>query len=285
MSATGAAKPSLKMFNHIPKLGLMAFEGRFPILLAEAAADQHIPVVAFGVRGLTPEELESKVERIHWMQLGQFEKFVEKMHQEEIRHLIMAGRVQHNSIWRYRGFDKRSLKVLGKMINRKADTVLKAVVDELQKEGIQVLDSTLLLQRCMPRKGHLTPWHKLSAREKRDIDFGVPLAKQIAGMDIGQTIVVKDLAVVAVESLEGTDETIARAGRITGGDIVVIKVAKPRQDSRFDFPVTGPGTIASIREAGGGLLTLIESQALFFDQEEALAMAKDAGVGITVIPG
>lgn len=270
----------LAHLKSIPRLGLMAFEGRFPVLLAQAAAELHIPVTVFGVQGLTPPEIEKIVDRVHWMQLGQFGKFIEQAHEENIRHVVMAGRVQHNAIWKYRGFDLRSLGVLRRLINRKADTVLGAVVEELAREHIEVIDSTMLLRSCMPHKGLMTPGRPITPTEMKDIEFGLPIARQIAGMDIGQTIVVKDLAVVAVESLEGTDETIARAGHITGGGVVVVKVSKPKQDKRFDYPVVGPGTIKALRAAGGGVLAMMAGHALFFDQEEALALASEAKIGV-----
>ncbi|MFP4381159.1 MAG: LpxI family protein [Candidatus Sumerlaeia bacterium] len=271
------------MLQGIPRLGIMAFEGRFPILLAQAAAQLGIPVTAFGVKGMTPDELADYVDRLHWLQLGQFNKFIDKLHEEGIKHVIMGGRVQHNSIWRYRGFDRRSLKLLGKLVNRKADTVLNAVVDELARENITVLDSTLLLRECMPAKGVLTVGCEPTREQYKDIEFGLPLAHQIAGMDIGQTIIVKDLAVVAVEGLEGTDEAIRRAGRIANGGIVVIKVPKPRQDYRFDFPVIGPGTIRSIAKAGGGALAIIAEHALFFDQQEALELALENQIPVVAL--
>jgi len=283
MSRTVASPTDLSILENIPRLGLMAFEGRFPILVAQAAAERSIPVTAFGVKGLTPPELAGEVDRMHWMELGQFSRFVDQLHAENICHVVMAGRVQHNSIWRYRGFDRRSLRVLGRLINRKADTVLNAVVAELESEQIEVIDSTLLIRSCMPEKGLLTPKRALSDRERKDVEFGLPIARQIAGLDIGQTIVVKDLAVVAVESLEGTDETILRAGRIVGGGIVVIKVSKPRQDPRFDFPVIGPGTIRSIRQAGGGVLAVMAGHALFFDRAEALEIAREAGICVIAL--
>jgi UDP-2,3-diacylglucosamine hydrolase len=283
MSMGTSPQTDLSVLDNIPHLGLMAFQGRFPILVAQAAAERGIPVTAFGVKGITPPELADEVIRMHWMELGQFSRFVDQMHAENIRHVVMAGRVPHNAIWHYRGFDLRSLKVLGKLINRKADTVLGAVVAELAKERIEVIDSTLLLRGCMPEKGLLTPKRPLTERETRDVEFGLPIARQIAGMDIGQTIVVKDLAVVAVESLEGTDETILRGGKIAGGDIVVIKVSKPRQDARFDYPVIGPDTIRTIQAAGGGALAVMAGHALFFDRTEALEIAAQADIGVIAI--
>ncbi len=271
---------NIKDVDHI---GLIACGGRLPFILAQAASEVSIPVSAFAINGITKPELADHVDRIHWMDLGDLSKFIKECHTEDIHHVLMAGRVPHNAIWRYRGFDKRSLKLLGRMVTRKADSILGSVVEELAREGIEVLDHPLLLGRCMPKKGLMTPKRPLSRREKKDIEFGFPIAREIAGMDIGQTVVVKDLAVVAVESLEGTDETIRRAGEIADGGIVVIKVAKPHQDSRFDIPVVGPGTIRSIRETGGGVLAMMARQTLFFDQAETIEMAQKAKIGIQVI--
>ncbi|MBN1868179.1 UDP-2,3-diacylglucosamine diphosphatase LpxI [Candidatus Sumerlaeota bacterium] len=269
--------------RQIPRLGLMAGEGRFPILVAQAATQNAIPVTAFAIEGVTPPELAGFVEQMHWLKLGQFSRFIDQLHADDIRHVVMAGRVAHNNLWRYRGFDVRSLRVLKNMVNRKADTLLGAVVEELARENVTVIDSSLLLTECLPKKGLLTPQRPLTEREEKDIEFGLPLARQIAGLDIGQTIVVKDLAVVAVESLEGTDETIRRAGRIADGDIVVIKVSKPQQDRRFDLPVVGPETIRSIREAGGGALAVMAGEALFFDQTEAIALAHESNIAIVAV--
>ena len=274
---------TLENVSSIPRLGLLAGEGRFPYLIAHAAGELGIPVTAFAMNGITPQDLTDHVDAIHWMELGQFSEFIDQVHADGIEYVIMAGRVPHNSIWRYRGFDRRSLRLLGKMVTRRADSILGTVVEELESEHIHVLDSSLFLRKCMPGKGVLTPGRVPTSREEKDIEFGFPLARQIAGMDIGQTIVVKDLAVVAVESLEGTDETIKRAGRIADGDIVAIKVCKPHQDSRFDIPVVGPGTLKSMAKAGGGTLAFMAGEVLFFDQEEALKIAAEANICVIAI--
>lgn len=275
-------EPKANTLN-IPHLGLLAGKGRFPFLLAKAAADLGIPVTVIAFNGITPVELGQQVNQIHWMELGQVSRVLETLHAEGIRHVIMAGQVAHNSIWRYRGFDMRGLKILGKMINRKADSILGAVVAELKREGIEVVDQSLLIRSCMPAKGLLTPGRPLTPREEKDVEFGFPIARQIAGMDIGQTLIVKDLAVVAVESLEGTDEAIRRAGRIAEGGIVVIKVCKPHQDSRFDIPVVGPQTIRSLTESGGGALVFMANETIFFDQLEAIELARTAGIAVAAI--
>jgi DUF1009 family protein len=272
-----------EILRQIPRLGLMAGEGRFPILVAQAAAQNSIPVTAFAIEGVTPAELAQYVERIHWLKLGQFSRFIDLLHADGICHVVMAGRVAHNNLWRYRGFDLRTLRVLKTLANRKADSILGAVVEELAREKVTVIDSSLLLTECLPKKGLMTPKRPLTERERKDVEFGFPIARQIAGLDIGQTIVVKDLTVVAVEGLEGTDETIRRAGQIAEGDIVVIKVSKPRQDKRFDMPVIGPQTIRSIRDAGGGALAVMAGEALFFDQAEAIALAQESNIAIEAV--
>lgn len=269
--------------ENISRLGLMAGGGRFPFILAQSAAELSIPVTVFAIKEITSPELEQYVDRVHWLTLGQFSKVIKLCHAEDIHHIVMGGRVPHNAIWRYRGFDKRTLRLLGKMVTRKADSILGAVTEELAQEDIRVVGQSLLLGGCMPKEGLLTPERPLTKSEKADVKFGYPLARKIAGMDIGQSIIVKDLAVVAVESLEGTDETILRGGKIAGGNVVLIKVAKPHQDSRFDIPVIGPGTIRTMKEAGGGVIAVMAGKTLFFDQDEAIAKAHEAGIGIVAI--
>lgn len=283
MTPDRADRPHVSNIKEIPRLGLFAGGGRFPLLLARSAAQFPIPLTAFAIKGIADPALADFATQIHWVDLGQFSDAISRCHAEDIRHVVMAGTVPHNAIWRYRGFDKRSLKLLGRVATRKADSLLGGVVEELEREGIEVIDSSLLIGECMPKKGLLTPKRRLTRREKKDIAFALPLARQIAGMDIGQTIVVKDLAVVAVESLEGTDETIKRAGAIADGDIVVVKVSKPRQDSRFDIPVIGPDTVRSIQEAGGGALAILAGETLFFDREEAVALAHQAHIAIVAV--
>ncbi len=273
--------PDIREINH---LALIAGGGRFPFLLIQSARELSIPVTVFAINGVTSPELANQVERIYWLELGEaLSRFIEHCHADGIRYVVMGGRMAHNMIWRYRGFDKRSLRVLARMVTRRADGILGTVSDELAHDGIQMLDQSFLLKNCMPERGLLTPRRALTRTEKKDIKFGFPLAREIAGMDIGQTVVVKDLAVVAVEGLDGTDETILRAGRISGGGNVVIKVCKPHQDSRFDIPVIGPDTVRTLQQAGGGALAVMANETLFFDREEAVQLAQEAGIAIVSI--
>jgi hypothetical protein len=277
--------PPRDVARQIPRLALIAGAGQAPFLVARAAKGFHIPVTVYAIEGFTDPEFADKVEveGIHWFTLGEVAKALEHLRATEIRHVVMIGKVSHEAIWHYREFDETSRRLLDGMTSRKADGVLGTIVNLLKAQSIEVIDSTLLLGDCMPGPGLLTKKRPLTEREQKDIDFGLPLAREIAGMEIGQTIVVKDLSVVAVEGMEGTDETIRRAGGIARGGIVVVKVARPRQDWRFDVPVIGPDTVRSLQQAGGGVLAIEAGSTLFLDQEEAVSLAESSDVAIVAV--
>jgi len=261
-------------------IGLIAGKGNFPRLLARAATDQGFRVEAFAIERVTDPELAEDVSAIHWLHLGQFGRLIEICHERRVETLAMAGAVPHTAIFRYRGFDPRSLKILSRAANLKADSILGAVTAELAREHIEVLDSTLFLRSLMPKRGLLTPRRRLSQSEKQDIRFGMPIAKEIGRLDIGQSVAVKDRAVVAVESLEGTDAMIQRAGRLAGPGCVICKVAKPEQDSRFDVPVIGLETVRAMVRASATVLAIEAGATLFFQQEEALRLAHGNRIAI-----
>lgn len=271
--------PSLPV-QDLHHLGLIAGEGQFPFLLARAARDRNIAVTAIGVKGITSPDLANEVSSMHWVEFGQFNRLIQICHDTGIHKAIMAGRIQHRSIFQLARIDRRGIKLLAKAPSKKADALLGAITDELASEDIEILDSTMFLRECMPPAGLMTPGAPLNPLALEDIEFGWPLAKSIAGMDIGQTIVVKDKSVVAVEAMEGTNETIARAGEIAGEGCVVIKVSKPRQDKRFDVPVIGLTTIKKMIKARCLALAIPGGEALFFDREEACALAEANGISI-----
>ncbi|HOE97246.1 MAG TPA: UDP-2,3-diacylglucosamine diphosphatase LpxI [Candidatus Sumerlaeota bacterium] len=259
-------------------IGLIAGEGRFPILLAQAARDRGISVTAVGINGITSPELADYVDTMRWVEFGQFNRLIQICHEHNIRQAIMAGRVKHRSIFQISKMDGRGMKLLARSVSRKADDLLGAVTREFAIENIEMLDSTLLLRQCMPPSGLLTPNCPPTQEILDDIEFGKPLANAIAGHDIGQTIVVKQGAVIAVEAMEGTNQTILRAGEIAGEGCVVVKVAKPRQDRRFDVPVLGLTTVKKLIQARGRAIAFPGSQALFFEVEEAVALAESRGI-------
>jgi DUF1009 family protein len=259
-------------------LGLIAGEGQFPFLLARAAREHKIAVTAIGIRGVTPPDLSSEVDAMHWVEFGQFNRVIEICHATGIAKAIMAGRIKHNSIFQLTKIDKRGLKLLTRATSRKADALLGAITDELARENIQILDSTLFLHDCMPPAGLYTPSVPPGREVREDVEFARPLANAIAGLDVGQTVVVKQKTIVAVEAMEGTDATILRAGQIGGEGCVVVKVSKPRQDKRFDVPVIGLTTIQKMIQARCAALAFPGGQALFFDHEEACRLATEHGI-------
>jgi UDP-2,3-diacylglucosamine hydrolase len=254
-------------------LGLIAGEGKFPFLLAKAAKDRNIFVTAIGIHGITSPDLTQEVDAMFWVEFGQFNRLIEVCHEAGIQKAVMAGRIKHHSIFQLAKIDRRGIKLLAKTASKKADALLGAITDELAREDIEILDSTLLLRECMPAAGLLTPTVPPSPTVMDDILFGRPLANSIAGLDVGQTIVVKHKSIVAVEAMEGTNQTILRAGEIAGEDCVVIKVSKPRQDRRFDVPVIGLTTIKKLITARCAALAIPGGEALFFERDEACALA------------
>lgn len=262
-------------------IGLIAGKGDFPLLLARAAIDQGYRVEAFALTNITGPEIEScGAESVHWISFGQFAKIIDICQERGISKLAMVGHVPHTSIFHFRGFDQRSLKVLSKSINLKADSLLGAVCEELKSEGIEMMDSTFFLRSLMPGPGLLTPKRKLSKEERQDINMGLALAKEMGRLDVGQSVAIKNKAVVAVEAIEGTDAMIKRAGEIAGRGFAICKVAKPMQDKRFDVPVIGDQTIRSMVAAGGAILAFEADATLFFRQQEAIALASENNIAI-----
>jgi DUF1009 family protein len=265
------------------RIGLIAGQGDFPKLLAQAARSNGVHVVMFALKNFAGPDIEEFGDETHWLELGQLGKAIDLMHQNDVRAISMAGRVPHQSILQYRHFDARAVKLLARSLNRKADSLLGAVAAEFKGEGIEVLDSSLFLKSLMPARGLLTPGRPLHADEQENVDFGYPIAKAVAGQDIGQTIVVKDKLVVAVEGLEGTDKCIRRAGELAGPGCVVIKVSKPQQDMRFDVPVVGPGTMESMQAAGCVALAVSAGECLLFHREQVVEKAQACGIGIVAV--
>ncbi len=265
----------------VPKrIAVIAGGGDFPKLIARAARGVGTEVYVLALRGFADNDLEQLATQLEWLELGQLNRAIELLHSLGIEYLILAGRVPHTTIFQYRHFDWRALKLLTRAVNKKADTLLGLLSDEFEREGIHVLDSSLFLKSLMPLPGLLTPRRPLTETEQSDLEFGFPIAKLIAGQDIGQTIVVKEKMVIAVEAAEGTDECILRAGALAGPGCIVVKVSKPNQDFRFDIPVIGKKTIETMEKAGARAIGVSAGECLIFDQEEVIALAEKKGIGI-----
>jgi DUF1009 family protein len=251
--------------------------------MAQAARSNGVQVVIFALRSFATEEIAQLSDEVFWLELGQLGKAIELMKEHDVRSVAMAGRVPHQSILQYRHFDARAVKLLARSLNKKADSLLGAVASEFEREGITVLDSSLFLKSLMPASGLLTPRRPLTPEEQENVDFAYPIAKAIAGQDVGQTIVVKDGIVVAVEALEGTDKCIRRAGELAGRGCIVVKVSKPGQDMRFDIPVIGPATIESMRAAGCTALAVSARECLVFHREEVVGMAEKNSIAMVAV--
>jgi len=261
------------------KIGLIAGNGNFPVLFAKEASKNGFDVVAIAIKEETPPELEDFVKSLYWVKFGQLNKMIQWLKSESVKKAVMVGHIKHKHIFKQHSLDLKALNLLIGLKDKKADTILGSIADALNSEGIEILPSTTFLSFLMPLKGVITKRGPTS-EEENDIAFGTSIAKEIARLDIGQTVVVKNASVVAVEAMEGTDETIKRAGKIGGRGIVVVKVSKPKQDLRFDVPVIGIGTIHIMVETGASALAVDAQRCLFFDKEEALKLADENNICI-----
>ena len=218
--------------------------------------------------------------RIHWVSLGQLGACIKLLKEDGVTHAVMAGQVKHTRIFSG-GIvpDMLLLGVLTRLASRNTDGLIGAVADVLRDRGIELMDSTALLQPLLAAPGVLTR-RGPSAEEQKDFQFGYRMADAIAALDIGQTIAVRQQAVVAVEAMEGTDEVIARAGRLSGPGAAIVKVAKPNQDMRFDVPVVGIATVRAMQEAGASALSIDAGRTLVIEGRAVITAADDAGIAI-----
>src|SRR5258706_637152 len=260
--------------------GLIAGNGRFPFLVLEGARSQGTDMAVIAIKEEADADLAKREPRLHWVSLGELSKTIDLLHKEGVTQAVMAGQVKHNKIFSAIRPDWKLAKLLFALPKKNTDSLIGAVAKVLEDEGIRLVDSTLFLKPLLPQAGVLTR-RTPSADESADMAYGLGVARNIASMDIGQTVVVSSQACVAVEAMEGTDETIARAARLAAGKpLVVIKVSKPKQDMRFDVPVVGLPTIATMRTAGATALAVDAERTLLFDRAALLAAADDAGIAI-----
>jgi DUF1009 family protein len=259
---------------------LIAGNGRFPFLVLEAARSQGIEMAVIALREEASPELEGLSQRLHWVSLGELSRALELLHSEGVTHAVMAGQVKHNKIFSSIRPDWRLAKLLFSLAQRNTDSLIGALARVLESEGIELVDSTAFLRPLVPEVGVLTR-RAPNEHESGDIAYGRKIAQQIAGLDLGQTVVVRERACVAVEAMEGTDETITRAARVAGGaPLVVVKVAKPRQDMRFDVPVAGLNTVEVMKQANVTALAIDAGRTLIFDLPAVVAAADAAGIAI-----
>jgi hypothetical protein len=272
------------------RIGLIAGNGTFPLLVLDAARAQGFDVVVAALK----EEASPEIERhgaaaVHWLSLGELSRLIETFQREGVRRAIMAGQVKHKQIFSSIRPDWKLATLLLSLGTRNTDSLLGAVAQTLAKEGITLENSTSFLEPLLAKAGVLTQ-RALSPPEKKNIEYGRIVARHLAHYDIGQTVVVAESACVAVEAMEGTDAAIGRAGEIMrslageastlGRELTVVKIAKPNQDMRFDVPVIGVKTIEVMRKAGATCLALDAGKCLLLEGNAIIAAADSAGIAI-----
>lgn len=260
--------------------GLIAGNGDFPFLVLEGARSRGIEMAVIAIREEASPALERSAKRFHWISLGELSRGIDLLHKEGVKHAVMAGQVKHNKIFSSIRPDWRLAKLLITLPAKNTDSLIGAVARVLHDEGIELVDSTKFLGSLLPSAGVLAR-RAPDSGESADIEYGRGIARQIAALDLGQTVVVRDRACVAIEAMEGTDETIERAARITGGQrLVVVKVSKGAQDMRFDVPVIGLKTIEVMRRANATALAVDAGRTLLFDREALIRAADEAAIAI-----
>jgi hypothetical protein len=263
------------------RVGLIAGNGRFPFLVLDAARAMGHELVIVAVKEEADADLEDAADRhgadIHRVSLGQLGKAISILKKAGVTQAVMAGQVKHTKIFASIVPDMTLISVLTRLKAKNTDALIAAVADVMKDKGVELLDSTTFLTPLLARPGVMSK-RGPSAQEQDDLQFGYGMADTIAGLDIGQTIVVKDKAVVAVEAMEGTDAAIARAGELAGEGTVVVKVAKPNQDMRFDVPVVGVATIQGMARAGATVLSVDACQTLLLDGDAVVSAADAAGI-------
>jgi DUF1009 family protein len=294
------------------KLGLIAGNGRFPFLLLDAARAQGFAVTVAAIREETDPEInhrgavDNKIS-VHWLSLGELSRLIEIFHKEGVSMAVMAGQVKHKQIFSSIRPDWRLAKLLLNLRTRNTDMLLGAVAKVLGDEGIELISSTSFLEPLLAQEGVLTK-RAPDDEERKNIEYGMSVARSVAGFDIGQTVVVAAQACVAVEAMEGTDAAIERAGELmrtldddastlhrTDKDpslgtptlerrLIVVKIAKPKQDMRFDVPVIGIRTVETMIAAGASCLSVEAGRTLLFDREKLIDRANQAGIAIVAAP-
>jgi hypothetical protein len=280
------------------KLGLIAGNGRFPFLLLDAARAQGLSVVVAAIHEETDPEIDRRAAAdagitVHWLSLGELSRLIDTFQKEGVSKAVMAGQVKHKQIFSSIRPDWRLAKLLLNLRTRNTDMLLGAVAKVLGDEGIELISSTQFLEPLLAQEGVLTA-RAPSDEERKDIEYGLGVARAVAGFDIGQTVVVAAQACVAVEAMEGTDAAIERAGELMRSladgastlerRLTVVKVAKPNQDMRFDVPVIGIATVDAMVRAGASCLSVEAGRTLLFDREALLSRANQEGIAIVAAP-
>jgi DUF1009 family protein len=272
-AAPAVSSPSFK------RIGLIAGNGRFPFIFSENAKRLGYTIIAVALIGETDTALESYVDRIHWIRVGQLNRLIQAFKKDDVCQAVMLGGIKKTHLFSGIRPDLRGLALLTRLKSRKDDEILRSIASELEKDGIEICDSTFGLEDILVEEGTLTT-RSPNKREQEDIQYGWEIAKAIGQLDIGQCVVIRDKVVVAVEAVEGTDEAILRGGVLAKEGAVIVKRSKPQQDLRFDLPTIGPRTIEMMESNKSSVLALEAGKTILLDRQEFLARANQANIAV-----
>jgi UDP-2,3-diacylglucosamine hydrolase len=265
------------------KIGLIAGNRKFPLLVSLSAKSKGYHIVAIAIKGDTSSKINKLADKVYWIGLNEFKRLIQIFKTEGVTKIIMAGQISpHRLFSKEVQADPYLKKLLDSIKDKKADTIFGAIADSLKEEGLELISSTTFIEDYLPKKGTLTK-QAPDFLVWEDIYFGLGLAKAIGYLDIGQTVAVKKKAVVAVEALEGTDNLIRRAGQISRGGVTIVKVSKPQQDAHFDIPVIGLNTIKQLVKSHATCLAIETNKTLFIDKEESVKLADKKGISIVAL--
>jgi UDP-2,3-diacylglucosamine hydrolase len=259
----------------IERIAVIAGSGKFPLFLLKAARSNKIDTITFAIIASADKAIEHISDKVYWVEIGQAGKLIDLLQKEGIEYAVMAGKINKTTIIRQAVMlDHEAKTIISSVKDKKDDTILSAIANRLKDFSIELVDSTLFLKNFMAEKGPLTKIKPTKAQQE-DIVFGIVAAREIGRLDIGQSVIVKGKAVIAVEAIEGTDEAIIRAGKLTGKGSVIVKMAKPGQDMRFDVPVVGCETLQAIKRAGSSVLAIEAGKVLMLEKDLMIKKAQE----------
>lgn len=269
---------SLKKQMNFDKIGIIAGKGDFPLLIIkEIKKSNNTAIYAAGFKNITEHSICNMVEKFCWLNLGLLEPIISFFKKYDVKKIIMAGLIKHKFIFDNLKLDRTAKKVFSRIKDNRADSILGEIAEEFSRNGIDVIPAIEIMKEHVADK-FLMAGERPDIQEMEDIEFGFSVAKHIAQFDIGQTVIIKNKAIIAVEAMEGTDKCILRAGRLAGEGTVVVKVSKPAQDWRFDIPVIGRKTIRIMEKAGAKILAVEARKTIMLEKNKILRDAERSGI-------
>lgn len=282
MSGTDSDKKNSGDIHSLRSLGIIAGRGVYPRVLIESARAQGVQrIIAVAFRKETDPSIDRLADQVHWVRLGELQPLLDALQSSQVETVVMAGQLKPTHLFTVR-VDAAMRDLLARLEQRNAHTIFGAVADELQKRGLKLQEASLFMESTMPPPGQLAG-SEPDAQQQADIDLGMQVAKTTSQLDIGQTVVIKEGTIIAIEAFEGTDKTIRRAGKLAGKGSVVVKVAKQGHDMRFDIPVIGERTIRMCQKAGVAVLAIEAGRTILLDLEAVTAAAHRAGLKLVAI--